>query len=144
MAKNQFSLFATKNDLWVVLNDAASKFLYVFSYLDEDGVPIVCNSPDEIEDLGVMSVGDQNQTKIYLLIDPSEQPRTRSVEQRGRGVKTFYDQMSHPESVSFRPGGVLSGPSCIIAGQVGTVSDDSWSIALYKAIVSSVKKGLSK
>jgi hypothetical protein len=144
MAKNQISFFATQNDLLLALNDAQSKVPYFFSFQEKGEELSVYESPEEIEDLGFMSVGDQNQSKMYLLIAPGEEPKTRSVEQRNGDAKSFYDQMSHPRSVSFRAGGLLNDSSCIIAGQVGTVSNDEWSIALYKCIASSIKKRFSK
>ncbi|BFM49935.1 hypothetical protein [Marinomonas sp. THO17] len=144
MAKNQISFFATQNDLLLVLNDVRLKVPYVFSFQEKSEEPSVYESPEEIEDLGFISVGDQNQSELYLLIAPGDEPKARSVEQRNGDIKRFYDQMSHPRSVSFRAGGLLNDSSCIIAGQVGTVSDDEWSIALYKGIVSSIKKRFTK
>lgn len=144
MAKNQFSFFATKDDLLQVLNDANFKVPCVFSIQRECGELGVYESPEKIEDLSVISVGDQNQSNMYLLINPSEQPKTRTVEQRSGGVKHFYDQMSQPKSVSFRAGGLMEGAACMIAGQVGTISSDEWSLVLYKAIFSSAKKRFTK
>lgn len=144
MTKNQFSFFATQNDLLLVLSEARSKVPYVFSHQEKCEKFSIYESPEEIEDLGIMSVGDQNQSNIYFLISPGEQPKTRSVEQRSGSIKSFYDQISHPKSVSFRAGGLLNDSPCIIAGQVGTVSDDEWSIVLYKTIFSSTKKRFTK
>jgi len=75
---------------------------------------------------------------------PVEEPKTRCIEQRNGEAKTFYDQMSHPRSVSLRAGGLLNDSFCVISGQVGTISDDEWSIALYKCIASSIKKRFPK
>lgn len=144
MAKNQISFFATKNDLLLVLNDVQFKIPHAFSFQEKCEKPSVYGSPEDIEDLGFMSVGDQNQSRLYLLIAPDEEPKTRAVEQRNGDAKIFYDQISHPRSVSFRAGGLLNDSLCVIAGQVGTVSDDEWSIALYKMIVSSIKKKFTK
>jgi len=144
MAKHQFSLFATKNDMLEVLHDVMSKTTYAFSYLDKDNVVKVFDSAEQIEDFGIMLVGDKNQARTYLLVRPDKKPTVRTVEQRGGGIKICYDQKSNPESVSCRVGGVLAGSSCIIAGQVGTVSEHLWSVALYKTIFASVKKRCSK
>lgn len=144
MNKNQISFFATKKDLLKTLEDTRAKIPYNFSYLDENGSMKVYSSPDELENLSVMSVGDQNQSRIYLLIKPEEQPETRQVKQRKDKTKAFYDQISQPSSVSLRPGGILNGANCIIAGQVGTVTSVPWSTSLYKVISSSIKKKFTK
>jgi hypothetical protein len=144
MSKNQISFFATQNDLLLVLNDAKSKIPHVFSFQEKCENPRVYASPEEIKDLGIMSVGDQNQSRLYLLIAPDDEPKTRVVEQRNGAAKIFYDQISHPKSVSFRAGGLLNNSPCVIAGQVGTVSDDEWSIALHKVISLSIKARFTK
>lgn len=56
----------------------------------------------------------------------------------------MFDQLSHPESVLIRPGGVLEGAECIIAGQIGTVSNDDWSLTLYKKMAAGIKKDFQK
>lgn len=144
MVKNQISFFATQHDLLLVLKDAQFKIPYVFSFQKKCEEISVYESPEAIEDLGFLSVGDQNQSKLYLLIAPGEKSKTRYVAQQNGGIKSFYDQKSHPKSVCFRAGGLLNDSPCIIAGQVGTISDDEWSIALYKCIASSVKKRFIK
>lgn len=144
MIKNQFSFFATKNDLLPILNDAKSKIPYIFSILEKHGELSIYKSPEEIRDLSIMPIGDQNKSNTYLLIDPMEQLKIRSVEQRNGGVKVFYDQIACPKSVFLRPGGFLNDSNCIIAGQIGTVSNNEWSIALYKRIFSLIKKKFTK
>ena len=78
------------------------------------------------------------------MIDVGAKPKVRQVEQRKGGVKYFLDQLSHPESVVFRPGGVFGESECIIDGQVGTVSDDKWSVDLYKVLLAEFKKQFTK
>jgi hypothetical protein len=57
-------------------------------------------------------------------------------------VKYFLDQQSHPESVFLRPGGNFDG--CVIAGQIGTISDDKWSIALFRVLRTTLRKNFEK
>lgn len=144
MAKNQISFFATRADLLELLSDVVSLAPFQFSHLDIDGEPAVTDSAADLDDLGVMTVGDQNQGQTYLLIDPSDVLTTRSVEKRNGEVKVFYDQKSHPKSVILRSGGLLVGSNCMIAGQIGTASEDLWSIALSKTFFSSIKKRFTK
>lgn len=144
MAKNQTSFFATQNDILLVLSELKSKLPYVLSYQEKCGKLSVYESPEDVEDLGVMFVEDQNQSNIFLLINPNDEPKTRFIAQRNGEIKSFYDQISHPKSVLLRAGGLHYDSLCIIAGQVGTVSDDAWSVALYKAILTVIKKRFTK
>ena len=95
-------------------------------------------------DLSIAVFGDQNREKTYLLIAAEAQPKVRKVEQRRGGVKYFLDQLSHPASVVLRPGGVFGGSECIIAGQVGTTSDDKWSVDLFRILFSEFKNQFVK
>ena len=144
MAKNNFSMYATRNDLITVLNDLMSKNDYIFSCIDNDQTLCTFESADKITDLGVTPVGDQNQAKVYLLINRRDNPNLRTVELRGGSMKVIYDQMSHPDSIVFRAGGRVNDLSCIIPSQIGTISDKVWSIALYKDLLSLVKKRFTK
>jgi hypothetical protein len=145
MSRNQLSFFATKNDLLTVLEDATSKAPFCFACTDEESkYPVVYQYLADINDLSIAMSGDQNKEKFYLLIDCDAQPRTRTVEQRNGENKIFFDQLSHPESVFIRPGGVMDASRCIIAGQVGTTSQAQWSENLYKVLSASFRKKFTK
>jgi len=145
MKNKQLSFFATTNDLIEILETAASKTSFCFALLkDKSDYPSVYRSVANIEDLSVATFGDQNKEKMYLLIDPETKPNIRSVEQRNDGTKIFFDQRSHPESVVLRPGGVFKNFECIIAGQVGTISQDQWSESFYRLLSAILKKQFTK
>lgn len=144
MAKNQTSFFATQNDILLVLNELKSNFTYVLSCQEKCGKISICESPEDVEDLGIMFGEDQSQSNLFLLINPNDEPRTRAIAQRNGDIKNFYDQISHPKSVLLRAGGLRNDSFCIIAGQAGTVSDDAWSVALYKAILTIIKRRFTK
>ena len=144
--KKQFSFFATQDDLTGVLAAVAAKIPYHFvnaSDIDDES-PSEYSSVSELRDLSVAVFGDQNKEKIFLLIASGVKPSVRKVEQRRGGEKYFLDQLSHPESVVLRPGGVLGYSECIIAGQVGTISDERWSVDLYKILFSEFKRQFKK
>ncbi|MCP4490071.1 MAG: hypothetical protein GY820_22550 [Gammaproteobacteria bacterium] len=145
-AKKQFSFFAAQDDLIGVLVAVAAKTSYQFvNAIDiDDGLPSVYTSVSELPDLSVAVFGDQNKEKIFLLIPSGAKPSVRKVEQHRGGVRYFLDQLSHPESVVLRPGGVFGESECIIAGQVGTTSDEKWSVDLYKIFFSEFKKQFIK
>lgn len=145
-AKKQFSFFATKDDLIEVLTAVATKTSYHFVSANDidDETPSVYTSVSELADLSIAVFGDQNKEKTFLLIASDAKPKVRKLEQRRGGEKYFLDQLSHPESVVLRPGGVFSEAECIIAGQVGTTTDDKWSVDLYKILFSEFKKQFIK
>lgn len=145
-AKKQFSFFSTQNDLVDVLVAVAAKASYQFVNASdiEDESPSIYTSVSELPDLSVAVFGDQNKEKIFLLIPSGAMPNVRKVEQRRGGEKYFLDQLSHPESVVLRPGGVFGESEHIIAGQVGTTSDEKWSVDLYKILASEFKKQFIK
>lgn len=145
MTKKQFSFFATKNDLLGVLQLACEKMDFSLSCLSaESGSIHVYRDARNIDDLSIAKHGDQNHEPLYMLVEPEVEPATRKVEQRSGGVKVFFDQSSHPVSVSLRAGGVMDSLNCIIAGQIGTISNTDWSNELYKILFSSFKKRFTK
>jgi len=142
----QLPFFATQNDLVDVLVALAAKASYQFVDASdiEDELPSIYTSVSELPDLSVAVFGDQVKEKIFLLIPAGSMPNVRKVEQRRGGKKYFLDQLSHPESVVLRPGGVFGESECIIAGQVSTISDKKWSVDLYKTLASEFKKQFIK
>lgn len=146
MPTKQVSFYATKNDLAIVLETAVSKVPFYFATIDEDKEmpPVIYNTTSNILDLGVAINGDQNHEKKYLLIAPNIKPKVRFIKQQRGGYKQFFDQKSHPQSVVLWPGGVLRDYECIVAGQIGTISNDKWSVNLYKALSLELKKRFIK
>ncbi|WP_158657742.1 hypothetical protein [Agarilytica rhodophyticola] len=145
MAKKQFSFFSTKSDLLSALYLAAEKAKFNFACLaDGSNVPDVYQAATELDDLSIGTYGNQSNDKLYLFIEPESNPIARQVEQRNGGFKSFFDQLSHPASVAFRPGGLINSSNCIIAGQIGTTTDEGWSNSLYKILFSSFKKRFTK
>ena len=55
------------------------------------------------------------------------------------------DQMTNPQSVELNLGGIyLEKPNVLVAGWIATISGDSFSIDLFKAFSSSIKKEFVK
>ena len=146
MPKNHFSFFATEDDLVEVLEAVASKNSFQFIRTDniKNKVPWTYKSVTSIKDISLTEFGDHVRGKNYLLIHSMKEPNTRQVEQSKGGVKYFLDQLSNPESVEFRPGGIFGDFECIIDGQIGTVTDNEWSTELYKALLTEFKKQFTK
>ncbi|QPJ63226.1 MAG: hypothetical protein G3M70_15630 [Candidatus Nitronauta litoralis] len=146
MAKRQLSFFATRNDLSKVLEVVASRTLFCFaSYMDDqEGFPKIYRSILDLPNLSVSVNGELNRENSYLLIENGVTPKIRHIEQRRGGTRKLFDQLSHPESVLLKPGGVMGEFECIIAGQIGTVSDNQWSGDLYKDLLREFKKRFKK
>ncbi len=143
MSKMQVPIFADDDDLPRILRAVNEKvsFQVVRHDVDKEGLTIF-----EVRDLGrdLLScrLASQAQGPTYLLVRPGNEPRTRVVEQRGGGVRRILDQQSHPESVVLRPGGRIDGS--IIAGQIGTISSDPWSIGLYREVFRALRRQFEK
>jgi len=146
MSKKQFSFFTTQDDLVGILDAVASKCSFYYVKIDDvqDGVTCIKESTKSLIDISISTFGDQNRDKSYLLIGSETVPKLRSVEIQGKKSKLILDQLSHPESVVLRPGGVFGKFECIIAGQIGTISEDKWSVELYKCLFAEFKKQCTK
>jgi hypothetical protein len=57
-------------------------------------------------------------------------------------VRYAVDQLANPKTVVLQPGGQFEG--CIIAGQLGTVSDDPTSLELFRFISKQVRRLFTK
>jgi hypothetical protein len=85
----------------------------------------------DLRSLGVARTGDANHETKYLIADREIRIEVEDVPQRRGGVKYAIDQQANPKTIVITPGG-LFGEGCLIAGQIGTASDDTDSIALYE------------
>lgn len=146
MRKKQFSFFATQEDLMGVLTALEAKISFCFASTDVigDEAPSIHKSFSEIVDLSIARFGDPSKEKAFLLVASDARLQVRKVEQRRGGEKYFLDQLSTPESVVLRPGGVFGESECIVAGQVGTVSEDKWSVDLYKILLAEFKSKFTR
>lgn len=93
----------------------------------------------EIEGLGIATHGDQNLEPTYLVVEPGVQVALREVPQRWGGVRYFVDQLRNPKSVAISVGGQY-GNDVVIAGQIGTCTDDEDSLALFKVLAAELRR----
>ena len=133
MTKNQLSFFATKDDLESLLRTVESErplqFVVagLFDSLNVEPLESLLDAPN----LGSVTVGDANHEPGYLVATRGITIEVRPVPQRRGGVKYAVDQLTNPKTIAFRPGGTF-GATCLIAGQVGTASDDPSSLELFQ------------
>ena len=66
----------------------------------------------------------------------------RPVPQRSGGIKFEVNQQDNPETITLRTGGLFR--DCLIAGQVGTISIDPSSLALFRAFGKELRSQFTK
>ena len=145
MAKNQLSFYATKADLESLLRTVESKYLLQFVVTGLFDSPNIGRMQSLLAapDLGHLAVGDINHAPGYLVASREIRIKVEPVPQRRGGVKYAVDQLANPTTIAFRPGGSF-GERCLIAGQVGTTSDNSRSLELFQAFSKEVRNQFAK
>lgn len=137
----RIDFFATAEDLCPLLAAIESKCDLEFvecGLFDHEQRPVY-RSLSSSSVLGVALVGDSNREQTYLVGRAPAGFKVRSIAQRRGGTKYAIDQMINPCTVVLRPGGKYCD-SAVIAGMVGTVSNDPTSIKLMKAFSDEIKK----
>jgi hypothetical protein len=143
MARNQISFFATKDDLLSLLRAVESERrlqVVVGGMFDE--MPDVKAQDSLLGSLDLESTTSTISSANYLLFAPGTSVEIRRVEQRRGGVRYAVDQLANPKTVGLRPGGQFEG--CIIAGQLGTASDDPSSLELFRFISKQARRLFTK
>jgi hypothetical protein len=134
--KNQLSFFATADDLSSLLKAVESAQPLQFTMTGMFDTSEVMQR-ESIAGLGCATSGDANHEPAYLVSARGVPIEVRPVPQRSGGVKYAVDQIANPMTIAFRPGGVFDD-TCLIAGQVGTVSRDPASLTLFRLFVAKV------
>ena len=144
MKRHQVNFFATKTDLEGLLRVAETKLelQYVRTGLFDDPAQNRVFTLDD-SNLGIAVKGDNNQEVAYLIANRAEPIQTRTIPQHGGGTKYAVDQQANPKTIVFRPGGVFH-ERCVIAGQAGTISDESISLMLFQIFNKEIKRQFHK
>jgi len=141
MSKNQLSFFATKADLESLLRkvETEQRLQYVLTGLFDSPITVPMLSLLNAPTVGFVGAGDPNQSPTYLVADRGMLISARPVPQRSGGVKYAVDQGVNPQTIALQPGG-LFGETCLIAGQVGTVSGDAHSADLFRSFSKEIRR----
>ena len=141
MNGHQLNMFASKVDLAMLMRavELKKELQYVHAGLFDS--PKINQRLTLLNDanFGIAFKGDSNLEERYLIADRLEIIDVRSVSQYGGGVKYAIDQKNNPRSIIFRPGGQFS-ETCIIAGIIGTISEDMYSLTLFNLFSKEIKK----
>jgi hypothetical protein len=130
MAKKITPFFATETDLTQVFAKVmATRFLkFVIAGLFD--------TPDVKSAFALVNADPKAN---YLLADHDTVIEIRKVPQRKGGEKFAIDQLVNPKTIVLRAGGIING-NCLLAGQVGTISESPISLEIYKVVVSEIRK----
>lgn len=141
----QTHFFATREDLRPGLEriEAACSLQYVLCDLYTANEPKRYRSAFLIEELGINVAGDAARSPVYLVMPGERAVNVREVPQRNGGIRYSVSQLGNPESIVFRPSGVHQGES-LVAGNVGTVSEDARSRAFYRDFTAELARGFKK
>ena len=124
--------FATKNDLYVNIKalEGLRSIKYVrATYYDSQNYTM-CNSVDDLTNLGINCTGEQ-QDESYLVLDSTTNVIGRCISLESGGVRFSVDQSVNPLSIEFWPGGFYKEDT-LVHGLVATVSESEKAKDLLK------------
>lgn len=144
MKRTQINFYATAADLESLLRAIQTEHDIFFVQAGLFESPIQdCRKTLLDSNLGIATKGDSNHEDTYLISESGISIQNRTVPQHGGGIKYAIDQMINPKTLVFRPGGVF-GDNIVIAGYVGTVSQDAASTSLFKLFSKEINRQFVK
>ena len=130
MSKTITPFFATEHDLAGILSDIDV----------ERPIKVVAGGVFDTPTVQVASISTKlNPSMTYLIADQGALIEVRAVPQRDGCRKFAIDQLDNPKTVALRAGGFIER-CCLVAGQIGTSTNDPISLELYKYIAKRMKK----
>jgi hypothetical protein len=144
VASTEIHFFATRGDLEEIITavEAVRQLAYVRTGLFDEPTVELVETLLAIPEIGTAQVGDGIGCPSFLVATRPFVPAVRSVPQRRGGTKYAIDQRENPETIVIRPGGVLSD-TVVIAGSLGTVSEDPASLELFALFRTKVRSRFS-
>src|SRR5215831_3515074 len=138
-------IFATRADLLTMLLavETQGPVTYAQTGLFEEDTPRLFARGADIPSLGISASGSTGRGPFFMAFDPRHPVRASPIPQRAGGVLYAVDQKDNPHTVVLKPGGMYK-EECLIAGQIGTISDSSESIALYGRFAKHIKKAFAR
>lgn len=133
-------LFCTRTDILTALAvvEAQEKLIYLGAGMFETDDVGLIRSASEISTFGASCYGDSAKDATYLIFRAGTIPIPRSVPQKIGGIMYAFDQAMNPKSIMLKPGGIYQN-DCVIAGQLGTVSDAPESLSLYHTLARAIR-----
>ena len=134
MQRNQIPLFATLDDLAMVINEVSRQRPIKSARMGLFDQPLVATLVDE----AVLE-----PFKAYLFSDADTNLLTRRVSQRDGEDLFSVDQLENPNSVVISCGGYLS-PQSLVAGQIGTAAANEKSKQLFSVFSKVIRQKFEK
>ena len=101
------------------------------------------------EGLGKNNTGEHITGPCFLVLKRDVHVNVESVPQNATlaavgEVRYDVNQKLNRDSVSFLPGGIFNDHKVLVCGHIGTASESSISVSLYKTFVKAITKGFEK
>lgn len=148
MRGKQTAFFATKEDLFSVMENIESKF--DMEYIEMG----IFNSQEIIRNRSLTDITNNGYTNFpnwisldnrFMLIERDIPLKIREVILKDGTKRYAIDPMLNIKSVELSTGGIYTKKqNVLIAGRVGTVYDNDFSGCLYKAITAEMRKKFEK
>jgi hypothetical protein len=145
MKNKQILIFSEISDIEPIFNeveDCMKLHYFKTGLLDDSKIPHY-DSFLKFPNLGFVSNGDWNHIDSYLAIPYEKNINVRDIPQKIGGIKYAVDQKINNESVFIKLGGIYN-ENILVAGVISTISEDEYSLKLFKLFSDKIKKRFSK
>jgi len=139
--------FATFTDLQPILAEVEKVYSIHYFQMGLLDVPetVHYNSIFENPDVGFINNGDWNKDRCFLIMPKDLSLQIRDVPQRKGGIKYAVDALINQDSVCLQLGGIYrEKENVLVAGKVGTVMDEHFSVEFYKFFSKKIKKAFKR
>lgn len=145
MKGRQTHFFATTRDLIKICQncECQREIRYVLFGLFEVPNPPEYESLLEWDGLGINQSGNKTAVERFIVLDRRTEIRSEIVPQRSGAAKYSISQSGNPSSIVFCPSGSYDEKT-IIAGSLGTISDDQASVEIYNLFRRVIMKNSEK
>lgn len=147
MKNKQIIFFALLNDLEEIFNsiEQNESLRYYKTGLIDSIEHNTYSTFRELPDLGYCKYGDWNKIDNYLVMSKDTEINIEKVQQQIGVLKCDINQRLNPHSIEIKPGGIFSDKDkVLVAGRVSTISNESYSLELYRKISLCIKKTFRK
>lgn len=94
---------------------------------------------ENLPGLGTAKSGILVQEESYLALPATERAVPREIRQNNGDIRYVLDQLTHPDSLIFRPGGLWQS-DCYLIGEIASLHDFGLAVKAAKKLKSVVKK----
>ncbi len=142
MGKEQLEFFASTEDIAHILSAVGSRLPIGFV-----GAGLVADSSMRTQitlpELLQIVAGPGGSSLVFLVVPMSETIHVREILQKKGKPHYSIDQLANPKCLVLRPGGMLN-PSTVLAGQIGTASENPESSELFSNFSTLMRQRFTK